>query len=237
MRIGVALSILAAFAFVFTPRLALAEAPSPELMARLAQHAANFETMRTHASYAIDGRMEAVDGDGHPNSVKEMKARVAADGNGALFNVLRYVEDGEDKTEEARKKAHEENTKKKEDKHDLKMPFLAGEQPRYTFNQLECDKADASRVRIAFVPKVRAEDAIEGSAWVDTRTGTVISAGFKLSKTSTFVDYVNFTVEFGAPTALGPAVSKVTVEGTGGVVFFRKRFRGTALLTDYKIIP
>jgi hypothetical protein len=196
-----------------------------------------------HASYAIDGRVENVDGDGKATGSKEMSARMAADGHDAQLDVIRYVEDGEDKTDEARKKASEDRAKKKKereknsDKHDLRMPFHAAEQARYTFDQVEADKADPSRVRITFVPKAPAEDAIEGSAWVDMRAGTVISAGFKLSKTDTFVDYVNFTVEFGAPTPLGPAVSHVTVEGKGGVLFFRKRFRGAATLSDYRIIP
>ena len=72
---------------------------------------------------------------------------------------------------------------------------------------------------------------------MDSRTGSLISAGFKLSKTSMFVDYVHFTVEFGETTALGPAVSKIHVEGQGGILFFRKRFRGTARVSDYAFVP
>jgi hypothetical protein len=90
-------------------------------------------------------------------------------------------------------------------------------------------------VRIAFSPKVRAEDAIEGSAWVDKRDGTLISARFGLAKTPMFVDYMHFSIEFGALTPLGPAVSVVLVEGKGGLPLFRKLFRGAARLSEYSV--
>ena len=227
--------LLMSLVLVGLPRTSRAQPPARNLLDRLALHAAHFEAMRTHASCAIDGRIEHVDSDGKPNSTKQMKARLEADGTAkAKLNILTYTENGEDKTEEARQKARNPKDKTKPD---IRMPFLASEQDRYVFNQVAVDTADASRVQLAFVPKARAEDTIEGSAWVDTVTGTVISAGFKLSKTPMFVDYVNITVEFGANTSLGPAISKVTMEGKGGVLFLRKRFRGAATVSDYRIAP
>jgi hypothetical protein len=183
--------------------------------------------------------MERLDGDGQPSGVKEMTARVEADGTRARLDVVRYTEDGEDKTRDARDKAREADAEPAAEKEKtvIRMPFLAAEQGRYVFDQVAVDGADPARIRIAFVPRVAAENAIEGSAWVDTRTATVLSAGFKISKPGTFVDYVRVTVEFGAPTVLGPAVSRVTVEGKGGILFLRKRFRGAATLSDYRISP
>jgi hypothetical protein len=32
-------------------------------------------------------------------------------------------------------------------------------------------------------------------------------------------------------------VSTILVEGQGGILFFRKRFRGTATVTGYTIVP
>jgi hypothetical protein len=218
---------------------AVAAPPSPELMDRMAAYAAAFEAMRTRASFSVQGRMEMLDRSGKTDGVKEMKARVDGDGHDARFVVLKYTEDGEDKTAEAEKKARERAADRKAhpDKKRFHLPILAAEQGRYVFDQLETDGADPERVRIAFVPKVPADDTIEGSAWIDTRTGAPISAGFKISKTPTFVDYVHFTVEFGAQTALGAAVSRVVADGDGGVLFFRKRFHVTATLSDYRIVP
>jgi hypothetical protein len=205
-------------------------------MSRLADYAARFERVRKHVSYRVDGRWETLDSDGAPESVKEGEARVETDGAQLRFIVLRYVEDGEDKTDEARKKALESAKRRDQDKKWIKMPLLAGEQTRYVFDQVEIDGRDPTRVRIAFSPRERQDDTIEGSAWVDSQQGTPISAGFRLVRTPLFVEYVNFIVQFGQPTALGPAVSTIGVEGRAGILFFRKRFRASATLGDYHFL-
>jgi hypothetical protein len=228
---------LAAAAVIAAPRAACAAPPEPGLMALLADYAARLDSMRTHASYTIEGELETLDRAGNPDSLKKMTARMNADGTSAKLSVGKYTEDGEDKTDEARQKAREREEKRKKDKKRIRLPILASEQARYAFDQVEIDPVDSSRVKIAFVPKAPGEDTIEGSAWIDARTGSLISAGFKLSKTSMFVDYVHFTVEFGESTSLGPAVSRVVVEGQGGVLFFRRRFRGTARVSNYAIVP
>ncbi len=233
------LIVFAAMASLAVPRTARADAPAPELMARLADFAARFETLRTRASYRLKGQYETLDGSGRADSVKAMEARLDPDGDMPMLDVISYTEDGQDKTAEAQADARERAAKRKKDtnrKH-VRMPLLADEQPRYVFDQVQVDAADPSRVRISFKPRERDSDTIEGSAWVDARAGTLISAGFKLSKTPTFVDYVHFTVEFGVPTRLGPAVSTVSVDGQGGLLFFRKRFHGSATLWDYRLEP
>ena len=83
--------------------------------------------------------------------------------------------------------------------------------------------------------KSPAENLFNGSAWVDTRDGSILSAGFSPSKTNMFVDYVRVTVELGAKTAAGPAVSKLQFEAGGGFLFVRKRVRGWATATEWSI--
>lgn len=236
LRMTIGMSVCVASLLV-VECVARAEAPSPELMAKLAAHAANFERMRTQASYAIDGRMEAVDGQGAPNGdVREMNARVEADGFDSTLLVDRYIEDGDDKTLDARKKAAERKRDPDRKKKQIRMPMLNEEQARYTFDITEVDAKVPTRVKLAFVPRVRDERAIEGAAWVDTVRGTVLSAGFKLAQTSMFVRYINVQLVFGAETSLGPAVSKVEFEGEGGLLFVRKHFRGTATLSRYRVL-
>jgi hypothetical protein len=223
-----------------TPLAARADPPSPELMAKLGAYAARFDQQRTHASYAVTGHLDVLDGDGKVDETKDLVGHVEADGQRARLTVIRYVDDGKDKTEEGIKEAREsaEKEKKKKDQgKELKMPIRTEEQARYVFDQAEVDPNDPTHVKITFVPKERGDDTVEGSAWVDATTGTPISAGFKLSKTPLFVDYIHFSVEFGVPTSLGPAVSKVVVDGKGGILFFRRRFHASALLSDYRILP
>jgi hypothetical protein len=235
--VGFAVSV--GLAACLAPSSAHAAPPAADLMSRLAVHAASFESMRTRASYAIDGKLEHLDSDGKVDSTDHLEARVVADGKKAEIIVMKFLEGNEDKTEEAQEKARERNAAPEAEKEKKRthMPFLASEQRRYAFDQVQSDPADPTHVRITFVPHVKDETVVEGSAWVDTKTGTVMSAGFKMSKTGMFVDYVHVTVEFGATTPLGPAVSKVTLEGKGSFLFIKKRFRAAATVSRYRIAP
>jgi hypothetical protein len=207
-------------------------------MAKLSTFADSIEAMREHGSCTIDGRFEVRDGGGKVESVKTMTVRAEGSPNDMRFAVLRYTEDGVDKTREAR---GARNNAAQGAKHPsrpsrgFRMPIAASEQPAYTFDVVEIDRADPARIRIAFTPKRRANDTIEGSAWVDSRTGALISAAFKLDSTPAFVDFIHVIVEFGAPTPLGPAISNVRVDGEGGFLFFRKKYHGSATFSDYRI--
>src|SRR5262249_34033859 len=155
------------------------------------------------------------------------------DGKKSHVDVIRYSESGEDKTEEAREKAREKAKEEPDKEDEVHMPFLASEQPKYSFRLLAKDKADPARVRIAFRPKEPAKTLFVGSAWVDSRTGDVLSIGASPSKVGMFVDYLNITFTFGEKMGNVTAVSKVTFDGAGGFLFFHKRFRGMAKLSQY----
>ncbi len=236
MRFVVALLL---FAATLSARTARAQPPDPDLLARLAVHAEAIEKMRTHASYLLEGELDSLDGDGKVDTVKKMTARVVADGERARLVVLKCTEDGKDATESARKdaKAGNDRTKEQRAKSHVEMPFLASVQAHYVFDQIAVDAADPTRVQISFVPKEPSEHTSEGSAWIDTKTATLVSAGFKLSKPGFFVEYVHLTIELGVMTELGPAISRVTVDGKGGLLFFHKHFRGEATLSEYRILP
>jgi hypothetical protein len=222
--------------FVPTAR---AEPPSPELMAKLTAYADTFQAMRTRASVTISGTLHVCDGAGNVQSTTTMTVRAEGHPNYSKFHVLQYVEDGVDKTEEAKHKppAGPPGTQAPRSSKPLRIPLLPRDQPLYTFDVVEVDRADPARLRVAFAPKHKADDTIEGSAWVDSRTGQLISVAFKLDKTPTFVDFVNVVIEFGETTSLGPAISKVKVDAEGGFLFFRRKFHGVARFTDYSITP
>jgi len=233
------LAMAMAIATLFVPHAACADVPAPELMAKLAEHAAAFEQMRNHASFSIAAHLDELDGDGAVTSTKSGTARVEADGNATHVIVRNYVEDGKDKTGDAQKEQREYDRKRarRSDDELLHMPFLERERGKYVFDEVEHDPANPARVRISFVPRQATTHSLEGSAWVDTSTGRVVSAGFKMSRTPMFVDFIHVTVEFAAQTTLGPAVSKVTFDGGGGIWFFHKHFVGNATLSDYRITP
>ncbi len=241
-RFAWTVALVFAMVLPFTPDRAAAQPPTADVLARLGVYAEHFETIRTHATYAVEGRLESLDGSNHVDSVKEMKAHVDFDGHASHFSILKYLEDGQDKTDEAKRKQAEEaaaRARQPPDPHkrETRMPFHPNEQPRYWFDVVETDPQNPARVRISFVPKIREDDTIEGSAWVDTRAGTVISAGFKFSKPPSLVDSIHVTVFFGENTSLGPAPSRIMVEARGGVLFFHKHYRGVATLSQIRVTP
>jgi hypothetical protein len=239
-------SSVLALAAPLAPHLARAAAPSPDLLSKLAGQSAQIEAMAKKTSFVVEGKLESVDKDGKTDDVKEMQARVESDGNKQHVIVMRYLTDGKDETLDAQRKANEaaEKEKAKSDEerahdkeHRIRIPFLAAEQSHYVFDQVETDAADPDRVRISFVPREPSKETVEGSIWVDTKTGRPYSTGFKLSKPGTFVDYVHVQIELGAQTPAGPEVSRVTIDGAGGLLFIHKHFRGVANLHDYRVTP
>lgn len=214
---------------------------SESLMLGLAEHAARFEDMKRRGAFTMTGKIEELDGSGQPSETKEIRLRSTPTPapSDRITNVIRYLENGKDKTADAQKRATERRAKRLKDpqlqaeakKKELKLPFLATERDRYVFTVAERDAAKG-RLRIAFAPKVPAEDALKGSAWVAENDREVLSIGFSFSKNPMFVDHVDITIVFGLATALGRAPSKLSFEGRGGFLFIHKHFRGTATLED-----
>jgi hypothetical protein len=150
--------------------------------------------------------------------------------------IVKYLEDGADKTAEAREKAAKRRADKGRKKQkDMRLPFLASEQARYAFTLAERDPTDANRVRVTFRPHVPAEDAFKGSAWIDDAKGEVLTMGFSPTKNPTFVDHVDITLRFDLATPLGRAPSSLTFDARGGFLILKKHYRGSATITDPRI--
>lgn len=238
-----------AFFFLFFVALFFVAAPVgaegsslDALLPRLAKHARGFEAMKTKASFTFSGQVQELNGDGTPTSTKELVVDIhARDGQQPDTDVVRYVEDGKDKTAQAKADALERKRQGKKAKgrrvRDFHLPFLDGEQARYTFSIAQRSPSDPNHVRIAFVPKAPAEDAFKGSAWVDESTGEILSIGFSPSKNPAFVDSVQVTVEFNLPTSLGRAPSKLSFDARGSFLFLKKHYRGSATITNPHIAP
>lgn len=210
------------------------------MMPKLAQYAEQFEQMKRRGSFTLSGTMDELDGSGHVSGNKSMVVRVTASPAQRIAEILKYTEDGVDKTREEREKAAEKkrtksSADKKKEAESLRLPFLASEQARYVFTLLERDPAVPSHVRVGFVPKVPAETAYKGSAWVEADTGQVLTIGFSPTKNPRLVDHVDVTVRFELPTALGRAPSAIQFEARGSLLFFHKHYKGSATISDASI--
>jgi hypothetical protein len=229
--------LLAASAVVALPRVAVAQPPDPSLLERLSHHGEALREITKRASLRSEALIEELGGDGKVSSTQTEVSHIETDGKSPPHEIVeRAVKDGKDITaeEQEKKRKEEEEAKKKKDDESLTFPFISD---AYDYDQVSVDAADPNRVEIAFSPKKPSKHTIEGKAWVDSVRGTLISAGVKLSKPPTFVDWVHFTAEFGAPTPLGPALSRIIFEVKGGLLFIRKHIRGEIKMSDYRIAP
>ena len=231
-------TLLAVALTLVLPRTAAAQPPDPALLERLSHQAKAFEEFGKHASFRSEARVEELDGDGKVTSTQLQQSRIEADGKTTHEIVERATKDGKDVTAEEQEKTKKEEAEaakqKKADGEGLTIPFASD---AYVYDQVGVDAADPSRVEISFTPKKPTKHTLEGKAWVDTTSGTILSAGAKLSKPPTFVDWVHFTVELGAKTPLGPAMSHLTFEVKAGLLFIKKHIRGDVKMSDYTIAP
>jgi hypothetical protein len=200
---------------------------------KLEQHAAQFEKMKRRASYMLTGKMERIDGSGNVAETKEMIVKV----NGMAAEVVRYVEDGLDKTADERAKRGGTGRMSTGRVSRMRLPFLASERPRYTFHVKEVDAKYPYRLLVEFAPKTPADDTALGTAWIDARAGEVLTIRFSPSKKPRFVDDIDIAIHFDSKTSLGRAPSKVTFEASGGFLFIKKRYRGTATISNAIIAP
>jgi hypothetical protein len=229
-----------AFAVLALARTAAAAPPDPVLMARLSHDEQDLEHVGTRVSYRAEQVIEELDGDGKVSSTKKMRYRVESDGKTPHRIVESATEDGKDVTvkeqEKVREKEARRASKKAGSDDEPVFPFAPDSQAHYTYDQVAIDPANPAHVQIAFVPRKPDSRTFEGKAWVDTANARILSASVRLSKPPTLVDWVHFTAEFGA-TPVGSTLSRLTFEGSGGVLLFRKHFRGEIKMSGWHAAP
>jgi hypothetical protein len=217
--------------FVALARTAAAQPPDPALLERLAHQAEAFAQVEKSASYRQETVIEELDGDGKVSSTETQVARVVNDGKTTRTVLEKCIRNGQDVTAEEQQKDHKDDVDVS-----ISFPAFTSSPTDYTYDQVGVDPADATKVKIAFTPKKPTKETIEGTLWADTATGAVLSVGARFTKTPMFVDWAHFTVEFGAKTPLGPAMSRLDFEAKAGFLFLmRKHLRGSITMTDYQV--
>lgn len=152
--------------------------------------------------------------------------------------LVRYVEDGVDKTAEQKAKRAEYKKKQKEDGKDQSFslgfgdPFSRESRDRYAYTLV---KEENGLATIAFKPKgKKAPELGVGEATVEIETGAVRKLRFKPSSMPRFVSKLSIEVDCDEPTTLGYAMTRLKAEGEGGILFVKKRFRMTSTFFDWK---
>lgn len=191
-----------------------------------------------NSSHTTRTRAEELDKKGEVESVTESVERVTRRGDRTEREVIRFVRDGRDVTQDEKKRRAGEKTaptrKGRSVTIGAKSPFEASEQPKHRFMLAASDPADSGKVTIRFEPKGKpSPETSVGDSVVDPATGAILRVRFRPSDNPTFVDRMEVQMEYGAATPEGPALSRVTIEGAGGILFIKKRLKMTMTLSDY----
>ena len=235
LTLGLAGGIAAPVLAETPPSVERSDVPSHALLTKLGQYALRFEQMEKRGSFLLEAQMDELDANGKIDARKELVVRSTATPHERVTEILRYFEDGTDKTEEARKKAAVRARSKDPKNKRVLLPFLPREQGRYSFRMTARNPRLPGRVRVSFRPLAPDDTTWAGSAWVDETTGDVLSLGFSPSETPLFIERVVIQVQFEHQTALGRAPSSLTFEARGGLLFIKKHYTGSAQLLDPRI--
>lgn len=230
-------------ASVLLPALALLLAgATPDLtavLAKVSEREARMAKILENSSHTTATRAEELDKKGKVESVTESLERVTLRAGKPERQILKYVRDGKDDTANEKKKRAGAKAgppgKERSMKIGAKSPFDASEQGKHRFTLVGPDAADPSRVTIRFEPKGKpSPETSVGEAVVDPETGAIVRLRFRPAENPTFVDHMDVQMEYGATTREGPALSRVTIEGAGGILFVKKRMKMTVTLSDYE---
>lgn len=214
----------------------------PSLLTKLAADEDRGAKAYDDWDYSMTLHAEELDRKGNASSDETIEMRHAHANGKATDDLVRYERDGKDVTaeEQAKHKAKVEkreakrkDSAKKDDDPDFPSPFASKEQPKYTFTRLGPDPADASRVRIGFVPQKAADMLMKGEASVDAATGRIRSVTMAPAKMPAMVQQLAIEMEYQRGPDDLSLLSVLKIHGEAGVLFVKKRFRATTTFRDF----
>ncbi|MBX5480855.1 MAG: hypothetical protein IRZ16_03240 [Myxococcaceae bacterium] len=110
--------------------------------------------------------------------------------------------------------------------------FHPNEQRLYRFELL--GPADADTVKVRFAPLEKDEKKMQGTAWIDRRTGLVTHIDATPSDLPMVLDEMTLSLDQ-EETPCGPQVTHLRMSGKAGLLFFKKRFRADTKLSGHHV--
>jgi len=213
--------------------LALAAAPDAALLEKLGARAQQLEVFTNAARVTVDIVAEELDGDGAVKKTTHTALRVGRSGKKVERKLLTFVEDGKDLTEAKRAELEKEPPKK--GGAGVQSPFHPDQRAKYRFSLLPSPTDKPGLMRLGFEPSGEKSDQLYvGEATVDPETGDVHSLSLKPSKNPSFVESLSLEGRFDAPTPAGRAMSRLSMKGAAGLLFFKQHFRVVTTFSDYE---
>jgi hypothetical protein len=192
----------------------------------------------------VTSRTEERDGKGRVTHTYERVRRMRHEDGKQTSELLRALDDGRDVTAERRaeaqkRAAEQQDAAKKEGGLSFELPFTKENQARHRFTVLGPDAQDGRLLRVGFEPAgERDPQVMVGEALVDSQSGQVRQLRFRPSKfPSLLIDRLDVQMDFREQPGVGAVVSRLVVDGEGGLLFFKKRGRSTLRFADVVFKP
>ncbi len=189
-------------------------------------------------------KFELLDGKGAAASVDETWMELRQNDRKKLeMRPVKVWKDGKDVTSEALERERKERASRRgqgkaktEDD-----PFLLSAQPGVTATRRgpedvggrACVVYDYVLRGAMIYDDRRQPTTFRGRAWLDAATGAPVRTEYTPDPLPKMTKERKTTVDYAAHASGRPVVSHVTVEGTGGFLFVKKRFRMTLLFTGF----
>ena len=187
-------------------------------------------------------QFEMLDKKGHADMVNVSTYKIYADENGDVHSELvKMLNDGEDVTEKEKAKAEKSEKDKNDGPGDMEhsmswmdSPFHPDNQDAIQLTPLEKEETiEGKRCRRFDYTLPRSESTRIGTVWVDVETGAPLRHEFTTDPLPPRVKKLTNIVIY-EYTADGAFYTKQAMfEGVGGILFIKKRFRGTMTFKDY----
>ncbi len=224
-------------AFTLSAWIGWGEAPSAELLKRLAAQEAVSRQLFEAASLQVTSVTEELGSDWKPTSTRSRRFKLIRADGVTKTEVLSGTKDGVDDTEAVRAKVAEQEKTPKASEIDLGLPspFQSDMQSQYTFVVLGPDPNDASLTRIGFSPKGKKSPKIAyGDASIDEAAGETVRLSIRPSENPRFVDSLSLELRYEHKNTRGRLLSFLRGQGSGGILFFKKRMRNTSTFSNYR---
>jgi hypothetical protein len=231
LSLALSLSALAAE----PPAPAAGSDPLPALLRRLAKAGKAREERGQNRTVVISTVAEDLNKEGEVESRSErVLRRVIREGKVAQGELVRAVRDGKDETEERRKKLRQadKDAGEKSGSYSLRgTPFDEDQQPHYTYELRGSVPGALQQLQVAFKPRQPATERLVGEAVVDTQVGDLLHLQGRPSKLPPFAQKADFVLEFNHVTPTGRDLSRMALNGEGGMLFIHKRVRAVTTFT------
>jgi hypothetical protein len=189
-------------------------------------------------------KFELLDGKGAPTLVNETWMELTRNDRKKLeMRRVKVLKDGKDVTREElererKERASHPNQGKASAEDD---PFLLRMQPGVTATRRGAEDV-GGRACVAYDYVLRGSvtyddkkqpTTFRGRAWLDASTGAPVKTEYTQDPLPKMTKEMKTTVDYAAHASGRPVVSHVTVEGAGGFLFIKKRFRMTLLFAGF----